>query len=637
MNIKELAKLAGVSTSTVSKIMNKKDESISQETRERVLRIAKEYHYSPYSSATSLTQKTWSIGVVVSSSASLDMILDGIIKSAQKSGYYTIVCNSYSNPVQESKNIRSLCNSKVDGIIWEPIDKNSLSLCNYITEQNIPFITTGSLFQDISFQIPYEKLSYRITQELIERGHKKIACLASDGRRKELFINGYRKCLFEYQLQWDEKLIFEQITDTIIEKINEKEITGIICSHYREALDLYHTLYKLHFKIPEQVSLISLKTNHTDTVFSPVISTYTISAENFGIYLCNKIVSLIEKTKHDSTCFTQEYKLDNEITISSPYDQNKKSIVVVGSINMDTYLNVTKLPDTGKTVTSPNSSVYPGGKGINQACGAAKLGHSVSLIGNVGYDSEADHIYRTLTEHSVNTFGIKRCFQKDTGKAYIFLDSLGNSMISILTGANAFFSPQDILENEYLFENAGFCLVQTEIPIETVMQACKTAHKYNAKNILKPSACNNIPKELFPYVDILIPNEEELTDLCPAPPSLEEKCAKMISHGVKAVIVTLGDRGCYLCTNDTQQYFPAATFTPVDATGASDAFISALASYLLYGYTLSQSISLATYAAGFCISREGVVPSLIDKTSLESYISQTNPALLAIPDHNSPQ
>lgn len=48
MNIKEIAQLAGVSTSTVSKIVNQKDESISQETRERVLKIVKEYNYTPY-------------------------------------------------------------------------------------------------------------------------------------------------------------------------------------------------------------------------------------------------------------------------------------------------------------------------------------------------------------------------------------------------------------------------------------------------------------------------------------------------------------------------------------------------------------------------------------------------------------
>lgn len=630
MNIKEIAKLAGVSPSTVSKIMNNKDKSISQETRERVLKIVNEYHYSPYASATSAPQKAWVIGILLRYPISFDMTLNGIIKTAQKNGYYTMVCNSYDDNEQEYKNIAALCRNRADGIIWEPVNQKSLSLSQYISDQNIPFFTIGSICSNSSFQLPYQQFGYKITEELIIRGHKKIACLLTEGRRQQSFLNGYKQCLFKNELSLDESLIFEDLNHTIIEKINTMQITAIVCSHYRKALEFHQMMCTLHYKIPEQLSLISLKNDKTEAFSYPEISTYTVSSENFGSFLCQQIIASIEKLSEKLQEFFQEFKLDNQATIAPPYDKNRKKIIVVGSINMDTYLNVSILPDTGKTVTTPISHVYSGGKGINQAIGVAKLGHSVSLIGNVGSDSDADHIYRTLTEYSVDTSGIKRCFEKNTGKAYIFLDSKGNSMISILTGANAIFSPDDILQNEHLFEDTGYCLVQTEIPIETVIQSCKIAKKYNAKTILKPSACNNISKELFSYVDILIPNEEELNDLCPEFKTLEEKAMHLISYGIDSVIVTMGENGCYLFTTNTKKHFPVANFTTVDTTGASDAFISALACYLLYGYDIDKAISIATYASGFCISREGVVPALIDKASLESYINQTNPSLLQI-------
>ena len=70
------------------------------------------------------------------------------------------------------------------------------------------------------------------------------------------------------------------------------------------------------------------------------------------------------------------------------------------------------------------------------------------------------------------------------------------------------------------------------------------------------------------------------------------------------------------------------SFTPVDNTGAGDAFICALASYLLYGYGLREAIRIAGYAAGFCITRQGVIPALVDKATLESYIRQKEPGLL---------
>ena len=166
-----------------------------------------------------------------------------------------------------------------------------------------------------------------------------------------------------------------------------------------------------------------------------------------------------------------------------PFNLNTPKIVVVGSINMDTYLHVSQLPDTGKTVSTSTSSVYPGGKGINQAIGASKLGQHVALIGNVGSDLDSDNIYRALQEYGVDTYGIKRCFHLDTGKAYIFVESGGHSMISILAGANNIFTPEDIREKEHLFENTGYCLIQSEIPVETVQEACKIAHKYQVKTI----------------------------------------------------------------------------------------------------------------------------------------------------------
>lgn len=92
--------------------------------------------------------------------------------------------------------------------------------------------------------------------------------------------------------------------------------------------------------------------------------------------------------------------------------------------------------------------------------------------------------------------------------------------------------------------------------------------------------------------------------------------------------MTLGARGCYVKTREWSEYFSAISFPSIDNTGASDAFISAFASYLMMGYSIQNAVRIASYAAGFCIPREGIVPALIDKNSLESYIRQRNPELL---------
>ncbi len=79
MNIRELANLAGVSASTVSKIMNNKDSSISPSTRERVLQIAKQYNYQSYSSLIEKGTTTLTLGIVFRSASAVHMTLHGIL------------------------------------------------------------------------------------------------------------------------------------------------------------------------------------------------------------------------------------------------------------------------------------------------------------------------------------------------------------------------------------------------------------------------------------------------------------------------------------------------------------------------------------------------------------------------------
>ena len=164
------------------------------------------------------------------------------------------------------------------------------------------------------------------------------------------------------------------------------------------------------------------------------------------------------------------------------------------------------------------------------------------------------------------------------------------SDISQVRFADIWDTPEDIQKRKRFFKNTGYCLIQSEIPLDTVAEACRVAHEYGAKTILKPSVCGHIPSEVLAQVDILIPNEDELNELCPDYASIEEKTAFLLECGIEIVIATLGERGCYVRCVNLDKYFPAVPFPSVDNTGASDAFISALASYLLYGYSLEEAL-----------------------------------------------
>ena len=174
MNIREIARLAEVSVSTVSKIINHKDDSISSETRERVLKIAREYNYVPYASTINPSAKTWLLGILVKSSASIDTTVNGIIETAQKNGYITIVCESNGDLTQELKNITAFCKNRVDGVIWEPVASESLNHAVHFQDLSIPFLTYNGNDAETTI-IDYERLGYRATETLIKKRHTNIA------------------------------------------------------------------------------------------------------------------------------------------------------------------------------------------------------------------------------------------------------------------------------------------------------------------------------------------------------------------------------------------------------------------------------------------------------------------------------
>lgn len=629
MNIHELAKLAGVSVSTVSKVMNGKDNSISASTRERVLRIAKECHYQSYASVMEKDTRTLQLGVLFRSSQSMNMTLHGILKVAQDSGYTILLRESGLDPDLEFKCISALCAHRIDGIIWEPLGEDSYQYCQYFTEHNIPCVIFNASYPD-SINIDYENLGYCATQTLIKLGHTDIACLTTPGTRTEAFSLGYQRCLFQNQIPLNQELIFQEINDAFIQKISTHAVSGIVNSHYATAINLYDTVNVFHYDLPYDISLVSLKDDSRAKLDYPPISTFTIPHYEYGQYLCGKLIAEIEKKEDPMPDFHTPAILDNDYSIGIPYNNRSQKIVVIGSINIDNYLKVDTLPHTGKTVNSSISSSYVGGKGINEAVGVSRLGHRVSLIGRIGNDSDSDMIFKTLKAYNVDSIGVKRCPEYRTGQAYIFVQNDGHSMISIMSGANEALSEQALYEEERLFDNTAYCLIQTEIPMQTVTQACKLARFKGIHTILKPAACGELSSDLLQNVDIIVPNRDEINEICPFSTNLEEQADYLLGKGVQTVIITLGADGCYAKTRDFSRHFSAFPFDSVDSTGACDAFISALSSYLLYGYDLVAAIKIASYAAGFSVTRQGIVPALIDKDTLEAYILQRDPELLRI-------
>lgn len=633
MTINEIAKIAGVSISTVSKIINNKAVNINIDTKERVLKIVKEYNYAPYASVKKASNaKSFILGVLLKSASETNLMLNGIMKTAQKNGYSTLVCDSQNNVISELKNITALCKHNVDGVIWEPVDGSISENDHYFTEQNISVCYVNQLKNEFSYNIDFFQMGYNATKKLIDYKHSKIGCFQKKhSLRSALVFEGFKKCLFDFQIPYHDYMCLAIAPEECYLNVTAFGITGIVSTHFALSLALCEKLNKYHYHIPQNLSLVSLRDDIRESIRFPEVSCIKIPYWEFGQYICKQLIDKCETGEITYSNFQADYPLENETSLDIPSSFRAKKIIVVGSINMDVTLNVDELPQPGKTVSTSKRTVILGGKGANQAVGAAKLGMEVSLIGKIGNDYDSALIFDSIEKNHVDMHGITRDCSDQTGRAYIHVQSDGESTISIYAGANVKLTPEDIKFHERLFDNSGFCLLQTEIPELTVLEAAKTAKSHGAKNILKPSALNKISDELIHYIDIFVPNRKEIDALCPDKNTLEEKADFFLNKGVEVVIITLGHLGCYLKTRNFSKSFPALDFVPVDTTGAADAFVSALAVYLLWGYDLEHTVRIASYAAGFCISRQGVTPALIDRNSLETYIQTLEPDLLTIP------
>ena len=288
-------------------------------------------------------------------------------------------------------------------------------------------------------------------------------------------------------------------------------------------------------------------------------------------------------------------------------------IVVVGSLNMDFVITVETLPAPGETVLGRDFAMIPGGKGANQANAAGKLATSlrVKMIGRVGYDVFADHLKASLSATGVDVSGVMATRTQPTGTAFIWVDREGQNSIVVASGANHALTPADLPS----FSGARYVLFQLETPLDTIAAALKQAGREGAKTILDPAPAQQLSPDLLAAVDILTPNETEAALLLGRNPSrvslLEAPALARAVHamGPKAVVLKLGDQGCYYWDGQNEAYSPPFAVEAKDTTAAGDTFNAALAVALAEDQPIAQALRFANAAAAISVTRKGAQSS----------------------------
>jgi ribokinase len=290
------------------------------------------------------------------------------------------------------------------------------------------------------------------------------------------------------------------------------------------------------------------------------------------------------------------------------------AVFVAGSINMDVVATAERHPRIGETVIGREVFYFPGGKGANQAVAAAKLGAATTLIGRVGDDTFGRDISAFLAAQGVDLSLVRETAGAHTGTAIITLANADNTIV-VIPGANARVDAADV--GAASLAKGDVAVSQFEIPPPAIGAFFKRAHAAGATTILNPAPAIGFDRELLDLVDILILNETELGFLVKAElhdtdddARFVEAARSLLDGTDKILCVTLGKRGVVALVDGEPLIVPGRTVKALDATGAGDCFVGAVAAQLANGESIRDAFGYANVAASICVQRMGAAPSM---------------------------
>ena len=193
-----------------------------------------------------------------------------------------------------------------------------------------------------------------------------------------------------------------------------------------------------------------------------------------------------------------------------------KTLLLVGSLNMDLVSRTSRVPEAGETLISQSFDTGCGGKGANQAVACARLSRSqdnlsnrsvkVKMIGAVGNDSFGGDLLKSLQENGVDANGVLVRKAEKSGVAVIIVeDQSGENRILISPGANFSLKPADFVELPAPLPD--MIVLQLEIPLDTTLQVLKIAQKHEIEVLLNPAPAQELPNEAYQAITQLIVNE----------------------------------------------------------------------------------------------------------------------------------
>jgi len=328
INIKDVAKKAGVSTATVSRVLSD-FPGVREKTKIKVLKAVKKLNYEINAVARSLRQKkTNSIGIIVGNVLSqfYSEIAKSVEDTANKFGYHTILCNGDENPKKELEYLRILKSHRVDGIILVPTGKNSKYIYNLISTR-IKVIFLDRLVEGVNCDavlVDNILSAYKAVKHLIDQGYKKIGIVNGylDRTTGVERLEGYLRAIEEAGITIDDSLIKisnfkkesgRKLTEELLRQQNKPE--AIFTTNIDMSMGALIAIKKTGLIIPDDIGIVCFDDSDWASILEPSITVVRQPEYQMGSMAAELLIKSIENKRNDSNKAPNMVVLDTELII----------------------------------------------------------------------------------------------------------------------------------------------------------------------------------------------------------------------------------------------------------------------------------------------------------------------------------
>ncbi|MGH2632616.1 MAG: ribokinase [Tepidiformaceae bacterium] len=290
-------------------------------------------------------------------------------------------------------------------------------------------------------------------------------------------------------------------------------------------------------------------------------------------------------------------------------------MVVLGSLMQDLVVRVPRLPLVGESLLGHEFAVFPGGKGGNAAIASARLGASCHMVGRVGTDPFGGQLIAALQADGVDCSFVQRDPANGTGIAVpMVFDDGRNSIISV-PRANLAMTAADAEAAREVIASADVLIVQFEVAMEATMAAIRIARHAGVAVLLNAAPITPYPPEALRLATYLVVNDVEAAAIAPeAGGDHAREATELLARGPGAVVVTLGELGSVVATQDGAAFVAPFLVEAIDSVGAGDAFCAAFAFAMGTAAPARRdpvaAARFANAAGALAVTRPGAAPSL---------------------------